>query len=730
METVKDTAATAPFPQVAEPALPAIPGYEVLALVGRGGMGKVYRARHVALGRIVALKLLAQEPDDNLLARFREEARAVAKLQHPNIAQLFETGLADGRPFYTQEFLDGGTLAHAYGRKPQDPRAAARTVEVVARAIQHSHDNGILHRDLKPGNILLAADSTPKVTDFGLAKTFSPAEPGATTADGGLTRTGEIVGTPGYMPPEQASGVVTSIGPGVDIYALGAILYEVLTGRPPFQAPDPLQALLMVLSMDPVAPRTLQPDVPRDLETICLKCLEKSPRKRYASAGELADDLRRFLNGEPIKARPVGRVERAVKWARRKPWQAAAAGLGVLLVASLAVGMVWFAEKNREVRAANESLGRSNAETQRTLELTLYALDRYFFEFSDHLRDLPKSEKLRLTVLTDARQTLDNLHQFRPDDVLLQNYRMAGYEKLGNIESAMGDVRAAEADYRTSLEITEALAARFPDDPRYRRNRVLLVAKLAGLAARRGDAKAADAAIESVTPLMRDVVAEAPDDPRVLELRAVIENQLADRDMRAGRWDRVESRLRALCDIARRRQQAEPDRPARALEVIAADTHLAILFLDLQRLDDAGRLLKSAADGVGRLTESDTVAARKLRAYVHATVGDYHDRRKEHPQAVRELTAAVEGYAALAAEFPDSPMLRYEYAGTLRYLAQATILAGQVAPGMKHLERCAELLAALTRDYPTDAKYRELHAYVADQLARLKKLQTPPDKKP
>jgi serine/threonine protein kinase len=271
-------------------------------------MGRVYRARHLGLGRIVALKLLLHEADEKLLARFREETRAVARLQHPNIAQLYETGSANGRPYFAQEFLDGGSLAQALAGKPQLPRAAADLLEVIARAIHYSHSEGILHRDLKPGNILLArksdvrsakadtqakagepasgsdiqfhiSDFIPKVADFGLAKMMVTYDAVTKIDSGGaLTHTGEILGTPSYMPPEQASGVVTKIGPTADVYALGAMFYELLTGRPPFQSSDPIQTLMLVLTRDPVPPRSLLPDIPRDLETICLKCLEKSPK--------------------------------------------------------------------------------------------------------------------------------------------------------------------------------------------------------------------------------------------------------------------------------------------------------------------------------------------------------------------------------------------------------------------------------------------------------------------
>jgi serine/threonine-protein kinase len=742
METVRDTAATAPFPQPAEPPLPAIPGYEVLALVGRGGMGKVYRARHVALGRVVALKVLAQEPDDKLLARFREEARAVARLQHSNIAQLFETGLADGRPFYTQEFLEGGTLAHAYARKPQDPRAAARTVELVARAVQHSHDNGILHRDLKPGNILLTADGTPKVTDFGLAKSFSPAEPGATTADGGLTRTGEILGTPGYMPPEQASGVVANIGPGVDIYALGAILYEALTGRPPFQAPDPLQALLMVLSMDPVAPRTLQPDVPRDLETICLKCLEKSPRKRYATAGELADDLRRFLDGEPIVARSVGRAERAVKWARRRPWQATAAGLGVVLVAGLAVGMVWFADKNREVRSANNNLAATNAdlarantnlaeakrETEETLSLTLAALDRYFFEFSDSLKNLPGGQKLRTEVLDQARRLLDGLGEQRPGDVVVRNYQMSGYDRLGNAESAVGRIAQAEAAYRRAYEVSRGLAEQFPEELLYRRNVVLGLLKLGGIAQQAGRTDGAARLYEQAVAAARPLEAAANPDVASLDCLARLQLARYARSLTAGDRAAAEAEMRKLVEMHRRLTKLEPGNTAREMERIDTEILFASLLVTNRKLAEAEQLVLDALGALDRLADQRDLKVRKIRLSIRGTLGMLRDNQSRPAEAEAEYRAVLAGYRELAAEFKDNPAYRYQVGMSLWWLGQFARFGGRTFEALRHLHEARDELTALAREFPGDDQYKQALRMVLEDVADL--TAPPPREKP
>jgi serine/threonine protein kinase len=319
-------------------ALPQLPGYQVLGELGRGGMGIVYRARQLLLNRIVALKMLRAglhaETTDR--ARFQAEGEAVARLHHPNIVQIYEVGIADGQPYFALEFVDGGTLARRIDGIPQPARPAAELVETVARAIHAAHERGILHRDLKPSNILIAdspagQSAIPKITDFGLAKFLDH--------DSDLTQSRDIIGTPSYMAPEQATGGSSAISPATDIYALGAILYEMLTGRPPFCAESPYETVLQVVQEEPVPPAQLQRKVPRDLETICMKCLQKEPKQRYPSALALAEDLRRFLNGEPIQARPISLVRRAAKWARRRPvlagLLAAVVFLTVLALASL-----------------------------------------------------------------------------------------------------------------------------------------------------------------------------------------------------------------------------------------------------------------------------------------------------------------------------------------------------------------------------------------------------------
>jgi eukaryotic-like serine/threonine-protein kinase len=300
--------------------------YELLAEIARGGMGVVYKARQVTLNRTVAVKMILggclASPDD--VKRFRVEAEAAAQLDHPGIVPIYEVGEHEGNHYYSMGFVDGQSLAARVTQGPLPPREAAALVRNVAEAVHYAHEKGVIHRDLKPGNVLLDEHGRPRVTDFGLAK--------LTQSASGLTGTGQILGTPSYMPPEQAAAQVHAIGRAADVYSMGAILYCLLTGRPPFQAATPVETLLQVQQQEPAAPRTLNPDVPLDLDTIALKCLDKNPQRRYESAQDLADELDRYLTGRPILARRVGRAERAWRWCKRNPVVAALSSTAAVLL--------------------------------------------------------------------------------------------------------------------------------------------------------------------------------------------------------------------------------------------------------------------------------------------------------------------------------------------------------------------------------------------------------------
>jgi serine/threonine-protein kinase len=341
--THRDAGVVMPAPPLA--ALPHVPGYEVQAVLGRGGMGVVYKAWHQRLRRTVALKMLLAGPYSRPeeLERFLREAETVAGLQHANIVHVHEAGEVDGVPYFTMEFVEGGSLAQKRAGTPQPARPAAALVASVAEAVHSAHQRGIVHRDLKPGNILLAADGTPKLSDFGLARRLEAAT--------GLTQSGAAVGTPGYMAPEQAEGKARDVGPAADIYALGAIFYELLTGRPPFCGETATETLRQVVSQDPVPPSRLNAAVPRDAETICLKCLQKDRQRRYPSAAALADDLHRFGRNEPIVARPIGPLERARRWTQRHKAAAALVATAVALLALTIGGGAWLLQQRTERQA-------------------------------------------------------------------------------------------------------------------------------------------------------------------------------------------------------------------------------------------------------------------------------------------------------------------------------------------------------------------------------------------
>ncbi len=346
LDTIPSRAAPGPLLAANQTAkrFPLLTGYEVLGELGQGGMGIVYQAIQRRANRIVALKMIKPGVEtDDFLCRFKTEAEASARLAHPNIVQVFEVGEHDGRPFFSLEFCSGGSLHHKLNGTPLPPGETALLVETLARAVQAAHDKGVLHRDLKPANVLLTAEGTPKISDFGLARKLD--EPS------GQTHTGAVMGTPSYMAPEQAAGRTNEVDYRTDVYALGAILYECLTGHPPFKAATVVDTLQMVRLDEPVPPARLQRGVPRDLETICLKCLAKEPGQRYATAAELADDLGRCRRGETVCARRAGPVEHLVKWTRRHRALAALCGMSFLVVVAGVGVALWFSATLGEARA-------------------------------------------------------------------------------------------------------------------------------------------------------------------------------------------------------------------------------------------------------------------------------------------------------------------------------------------------------------------------------------------
>jgi tetratricopeptide (TPR) repeat protein len=458
---------------------PIVPGYEILQRLGEGGMGVVYKARHAGLNRLVALKMIRGgfEARADLLVRFRVEAEAVAQLRHPNILQIYDVGEASGLPFVALELLEGGSLGERMAANPQPGRQAAELMMTLARAVHVAHQAGIIHRDLKPSNVLFATDGTLRVADFGLAKRVD--------SDDGQTLSGQIMGTPSYMAPEQARGHSRIVGPAADVYALGAILYELLTGRAPFKGATPLETVRQVIDNDPVAPSRLVPKVPRDLETIALKCLQKEPSRRFASAQAMAEDLGRYLRGEPIQARRIPFWVRGAKWVKRRPLAAAlwllAIALGAGGIAAVFARQQAALERSETIAAAQtrwESLqrearaARTEGELQKAQErlvafgpeLKPIQDDRRIQELHGFLAEAREDVGRRLAVLQAERAKRYQLQEVRQGYQKFHGLRMNAHfldtpsAGLDWLLPHFLDTRFAELDLRSNRDASRRVA--------------------------------------------------------------------------------------------------------------------------------------------------------------------------------------------------------------------------------------------------------------------------------
>ena len=437
---------------------PEVSGYRILRVLGHGGMGVVYLARHLSLNRLVALKVI-HAGDPEAMARFRAEAEAVARFHHPNLIQVYEVGEHADLGYLALEYAAGGSLQQKLAGTPQDPRAAALLLEDLALAVDYAHRQGIVHRDLKPANVVLTEEGVPKITDFGLAKLLEHGE--------SLTHTGAILGTPSYMAPEQARGHSREITPATDVYALGAILYEMLTGHPPFKGSSPISTLEQVATQEPIPPGRLQRHAPRDLETISLKCLEKEPKQRYPGGRELADDLRRFLDGRPILARPTPTWTKAWKWARRKPSTAMALACVVLAVVVLLLGSTYYNARLRvAVRNARTAERASEASARAALEqrnLALKALDQLVYGVQEKLGAMPATRPLRRGLLDTALTGLDEIAR-SAEATTPDLSRAVAHQKLGEIFRQVGRAVEARRQLDQSIGLAERLAAASPRD--------------------------------------------------------------------------------------------------------------------------------------------------------------------------------------------------------------------------------------------------------------------------
>jgi tetratricopeptide (TPR) repeat protein len=655
-----------------DPQVPSVPGYEIIRELGRGGMGVVYLARDRRLKRLVALKMVlaGAHADPETRLRFRREAEAIARLQHPGIVQIHDVGEHHGRPFLSLEYVEGSNLAYQMAWGAVAPRTTATLIEKLARIIHHAHERGIVHRDLTPRNVLLAeCDSAqglafqpagpwfePKITDFGLAKELD--------TDLGQTQTGAIVGTPAYMAPEQAQGRPRDIGVATDVYALGAMLYELLTGRPPFMGETGHDTLRQIVEDDPAPPTRLQNRVPRDLETIALVCLEKDPRKRFQSASQLADDLHRYLTSEPIHARPASRRERAAKWARRHP--TATALLFVVaasLVALVTGGVIYNAQLRRE---------RDRAENN--LELAMRAVDEMLTEVGEvQLATEPRMEEKRRALLTKALALHREFMKERQGDSRVHYSTAQAHRRLADVLRLLEQRDEAIAGYDRALALLNQLRADAPDDPDYRQ--------------------------------------------QVAHCR----NYQGEVHRAAGRHREAEAAYREAVQIDGTLARDFPDSPDHRMNLARARYSLGIVLKETNRLAEAEPEFVRSTDLLHRLTkefpDKPIYQQHLARAYLNLGTAIQSPERFEEAQAAYDRARGLQ--QPLTDKYPDEPHYRHELAVTLKDSGNLLLREKRLEEANKSYGKAQELLTVLAADYPKVLVYRQELASTLNSLGRV-----------
>jgi tetratricopeptide (TPR) repeat protein len=639
--------------------LPASFGdYELLEKVGRGGMGVVYRARQKSLGRYVALKLCRAGVSDASagLTRFHHEAAMIAQLDHPHVVPIHEVGEFQGVVFFSMKWLEGGSLDARLERCRADPRASATLLVAAGRAVHHAHQRGILHRDLKPSNILLDHAGNPHVTDFGLAKWGE--------AEVNLTQSGTLVGTPAYMAPEQAAGENKAITTATDVYGLGAVLYALLTGRAPFVGRTVFETLQMVKDGEVERPVRSNPRVPRDLETICLKCLRRTPAERYESAAALADDLERWLRGEPIVARPAGRFERLTRWARRQPVQAA---LSAGLMLTIVIGFALIAWQWRRAEA--------NATA------------------ADELRQEAVARQV------EADENFHLAHEAVRD--MTPRLPPAGREDASPDPERLAVLKKAQAYYQKFLE-------RRAGDPTLIRELAVASANLADITRRIASPEQALPAYNRALALCEELRRDYPDDAAVVHGIAVLHNQLGTLQDTLGRHDTaLELLTRAQTELDNA-IKAYP-RDARFAPLLAMTHHnRGMILTALHRVDAAREAFASAEAVWNRLLAADPDAVDHQIELAN-TVNSLGVLLLEHERARAAqppFERAVSLRTKLRERFPNRPQLRAGLAQSLCNLADCLQAQGRIAEAGERVEQARGLLDKLLRETPQVTAYR------------------------
>jgi tetratricopeptide (TPR) repeat protein len=692
--------------------------YRLLEEIARGGMGVVYKAQQISLDRTVAVKMILAGPMASALEveRFYVEVQTAAQLDHPNIVPIFEVGQWEGQRYFSMAFVDGDSLANRLSVGSLPPREATELLLPVADAIHYAHSRGIIHRDLKPANILIDSHGRPHITDFGLAKRVANKRE--------LTATGEVIGTPGFLPPEQAIGDTGSIGVASDVYSLGAVLYAALTGRAPFQAANTLDTLRQVTEQDPVPPRRLDGTVPRDLETIALRCLEKQPAKRYESAQEVADEMRRFLVGAPIRARSIGSVERLRRWCRRNPVVAGMAGLtAILLLAITATSTMAVIRIGalRDVAVEHEqrstiSLQRAEAERLRAEENLHYA-QRTIRELAGSyslLGDQQKTVDESLQWYGKAHSILTTLAADSPSKLESQMDLAESFGRLGMSHARAGQSKRAVQAFDQAVDILDRLCQQHPDRPEYRAHLAQLCDFLGHQYRLDNRYDAAIAKHDQARLEQEQFLDSRPPDP-IQARRALaayyshLGHTYYDMDDFADSeesFDRARSQLEQLL-------VEQPDNVD-----IRAD--LAIVCRDIGMRKTPGERapwLHRAHQLLGSVIESGSRAMSHRFEYAKLLTALAKD-EKQLNRALLLQQQAHDGWEKLAAEFPSDPEIQRNMVWSLRDDASLLILAGHYPAAADALQRAVDNIRAVA-PAGSPERYSDFEVSVLAMLAQV-----------
>jgi tetratricopeptide (TPR) repeat protein len=697
---------------------PLVEEYVIEGVLGRGGMGVVYRARHIELKRPAALKMLitGAEEDTAVLARFHAEADAVAKLQHANIVQIYDVGESAAGPYLAFELIEGQSLAAWAAASPQPARLAAEIVEKIAHAVHYAHARGVVHRDLKPGNVLMTADGEPKVTDFGLAKRLAE--------DWGHTGSKSVLGTPSYMAPEQAAGGSLRVGAWTDVYGLGAILYELVSGRPPFKAETPLETLRQVTSAEVVPPGRLRPGLSRDLQTICLKCLEKETHRRYASAAALADDLRRYLEGRPILARPISPVGRAAKWARRQPIVAALAGFLLVAAATLIAGGAYY-QLNLQKAYHAVSLQKREAEVQRgnamaNLKRARIAADRLLADVGNWGQfNVPQADRLRRKLLEDAAGIYREMLNEDSQDPELRYETSAVSRQLGNISTIFKEHETAEKSFRNSMSILQTLVRDFPQRQDYRLDLARCLNELGSLLRDAGRIEEARDHYSRALELMGTLAAADPGNPTLRKGVALYCDHLAYLTKAPDDVERLRRRgLESLKKLAVER----PDDLGCQSDLAGAYNNLGNWLMAKKRLSEAETCYRDALAVLERLWEAsknNQVRTQELAGGL-MNWGAVLSSLGRHADAVNASRRARDLFEELITDHPEIPEYKLNFVASCRNCASIEPESSDVEKWMRQALTQAKLLAD---KYPRVPRIRAELAGVYADLGEIRRRQ-------